>query len=316
MSGRITRKEFIRMSAGAAAMASSGHLHLFGGNGKESVTVRLGGPLFTKYKDPGEWIDALKKAGYRAAYCPVDTTASGEEIKAYKSAAKRADIVISEVGTWVNTISPDETERKNALEKCVAGLLLADEIGARCCVNTSGSRNKDYWAGPHKDNLTPDTFDLVVETTRKIIDAVKPRNSFFAIEPMPWAFPYSPASYLDLIKAVDRKQFGVHLDPVNMITSPQVYYRNADMIKECFAKLGPYIRSCHAKDTVIREDIYSVHLDEVRPGLGTLDYSVFLRELSGLDNVPLMMEHLENEEQYVLAGNYIRSTGREIGIVI
>ena len=315
MSRSITRKEFIRLSAGTAALATSGGLSLLAAQ-VNSPKVRLGGPLFTKYEDPGEWTEALSRAGYKAAYCPVDDTASAEEIRAYKAEAYRADIVISEVGVWINTISSDENERKAAIDKCVKGLQLADKIGAMCCVNTSGSRNKDYWAGPHKDNLTQDTFDLVVETTQQIIDTVKPRHTFFTLEAMPWAFPYSPGNYLDLIRAIDRRQFGVHLDPVNMIVSPQVFYRNGDMIKECFSKLGPYIRSCHAKDMILREDIYTPHLDEVRPGLGNLDYSVFLQELSKLDNVPLMMEHLQSEEEYTLAAEYIRAQGKNAGIVI
>jgi sugar phosphate isomerase/epimerase len=316
MPGLLTRKNFIKLSAGAAAFLASGSLPLFGGLGKEDRTLRLGGPLFTKYNDPGEWIDALNQKGHTAAYCPVDPSASSEQIQAYKKAASKADIVIAEVGVWVNTISPDEQERKAAIEKCIEGLQLADEIGARCCVNTSGSRNKEYWSGPHKDNLTRDTFNLVVETTRRIIDKVNPRNTFFTLEAMPWAFPYSPGNYLDLIIAIDRKQFGVHLDPVNMIISPQVYFRNGEMIKECFSKLGPYIRSCHAKDIIIREDIFTTHLDEVRPGLGTLDYAIFLQELSNLDNVPLMMEHLQTDEEYSLAAEYIRTTGKNIGIEI
>jgi len=315
MSRSITRKEFIRLSAGTAALATSGRLSLLAAQ-VNSPKVRLGGPLFTKYEDPGEWTEALSRAGYKAAYCPVDDTASAEEIRAYKAEAYRADIVISEVGVWINTISSDENEGKAAIDKCVKGLQLADKIGAMCCVNTSGSRNKDYWAGPHKDNLTQDTFDLVVETTQQIIDTVKPRHTFFTLEAMPWAFPYSPDNYLDLIRAIDRRQFGVHLDPVNMIVSPQVFYRNGDMIKECFSKLGPYIRSCHAKDMILREDIYTPHLDEVRPGLGNLDYSVFLQELSKIDNVPLMMEHLQSEEEYTLAAEYIRAQGKNAGIVI
>lgn len=316
MSGSLTRKEFIRMSAGAAAIAASGILPLLGKANGRSRSVRLGGPLFKKYMNPGEWVDTLLKAGYRAAYCPVDNTASGEEIRGYRAEALKADIVISEVGVWVNTISPDEHERKAAIDRCVKGLQLADEIGAMCCVNTSGSRNKEYWAGPHHDNLTTSTFDLVVETTREIIDMVKPHSTFFTLEAMPWAFPYSADNYLDLIKAIDRKQFAVHLDPVNMIISPQVFYRNGEMIKECFSKLGPYIRSCHAKDMILREDIYTPHLDEVRPGLGNLDYSVFLKELSKLDNVPLMMEHLQSEEEYTLAAGYIRTQGKNAGIII
>ena len=96
-------------------------------------------------------------------------------------------------------------------------------------MNVSGSKNPEYWAGPHKDNLTAETFDQVVEITRKIIDAVKPTRTFFALEAMPWAFPDSTETYLQLLKAIDRKQFGVHLDPVNMITSPRDYYGNGDL---------------------------------------------------------------------------------------
>ncbi len=112
--------------------------------------------------------------------------------------------------------------------------------------------------------MTEAVFDQVVEVTRKIIDAVKPTRTFFALEAMPWAFPYSSDTYLQLLKAIDRERFGVHLDPVNMITSPQDYYRNGALIKEMFAKLGPHIKSCHAKDITLREDNYIPQLDEIQ----------------------------------------------------
>lgn len=312
----FSRKDFIKLSAGAVSYIAAGRIQLFSGQGKEVTFIRLGGPVMQKYQDPDEWIQLLKLAGYRAAYCPVDATATPDEIKAYRNAASSADIVIAEVGAWSNPLSPDELQRKSAIKQCIEGLQLADEIGANCCVNISGSRNRNYWAGPHPDNLSEETFDLVVETTRKIIDAVNPGSTFFSLEAMPWSFPYSPDSYLDLIRAIDRKHFGVHLDPVNMIISPQVYFRNGALIKECFSKLGPYIRSCHAKDILLKEDVYMPQLEEVRPGMGTLDYAVFLQELAKLNNVPLMMEHLQTEEEYRQAGDYIRSAGRQAGILI
>jgi sugar phosphate isomerase/epimerase len=282
----------------------------------EAASVRLGGPLFAETDNPDNWITALKEAGYRAAYCPVDISANREKIRAYKNAAREADIIISEVGVWKNPISPDDTERMEALDKCIKSLQLADEIGANCCVNTSGSRNEKYWAGPHMDNLTDETFDMVVETTRKIIDAVKPSHTCFTLEAMAWAFPYSVDSYLRLIKAIDRKRFAVHLDPVNLVVSPEVYFNNAAMIKDCFARLGSYIRSCHAKDILLREDVYLPQLNEVRAGLGKLNYGVFLTELSRLRDVPLMMEHLETEEEYKYAAEYIRGIGIKNGIEI
>ena len=83
-----------------------------------------------------------------------------------------------------------------------------------------------------------------------------------------------------------------------------------------FSKLGPHIKSCHAKDITLREDNYIPQLDEVRAGLGNLDYAVFLQELAKLDDVPLMMEHLETAEEYDLAARHIRSVGKSINIFI
>ncbi len=53
-----------------------------------------------------------------------------------------------------------------------------------------------------------------------------------------------------------------------------------------------------------------------RAGLGSLDYGTFLRELSKLKDVPLMMEHLETAEEYKLAADHIRSVGKSNQIVI
>ena len=280
--------------------------------------VRVGGPIFEEYQDPDTWIEALQRLKYRAAYCPVGTDADEVRIQAFRKAALDNDIVIAEVGAWSNTSSVDDKIRKEAVEKCISSLDLAEQIDANCCVNISGSRNPNpkYWAGPHEDNLTEESFDLIVETTRQIIDAVKPSRTFFALEPMPWSYPDSLDNYLRLIKAIDRSRFAVHFDPVNMVSSPQLFFNNGALIRECFKKLGPHIRSCHAKDISIREDNYIPQLDECQPGTGKLDYDVFLSELSRLKDIPLMMEHLKTAEEYASAADYIRAVGKQNNIKV
>lgn len=201
---------------------------------------------------------------------------------------------------------------KDAFEKCVASLDLADQIEAKCCVNIAGSRDAEIWAGPHQENFSDDTFDIIVETTRKIIDEVKPKNTFYTLEAMPWIFPESADAYLRLIKAIDRKAFAVHLDPVNMVVSPAVFFRNGDLIKDCFKKLGPHIKSCHAKDLILKKQTFMPQFDEVQPGLGQMDYGVFLSELSKFPEVPLMMEHLQTAEQYKSGAEYIWKVEQEL----
>ena len=277
--------------------------------------MRFGGPLFTNPSSPAAWAEAAHGNGYRAAYCPVKDDADAATIRAYAAAAHDADIMIAEVGAWGNPLSPDPDARGAAVEKCKAGLALADKIGAVCCVNIAGSRGP-IWDGPHKDNLTPETFDLIVESVQQIIDAVKPDRAFYTLETMPWMYPDSAESYLRLLHAIDRPQFAVHLDPVNLICSPQRYFGNADLMREIFQTLGPQIKGCHAKDILLTPKL-TTHLDEVRPGLGGLDYPVLLREMAKLDpDTPLMLEHLPSEEEYRLAAAFIRGVAGEIGVEV
>jgi len=274
--------------------------------------MRLGGPVFEKCGGPEEWVAEIKRLGYSAAYCPVGADQPDSVIRAYETAAKAADIVIAEVGAWSNPMSPDSEQARKALAFCQQQLALADRIGARCCVNIAGSRGKK-WDGPCALDLTPETFDMIVEVTRAIIDGVKPTRSFYTLETMPWMYPDSTESYVALMKAIDRRRLAVHFDPTNLICSPQRYWATGAVIREFVAKLGPHIRSCHAKDILLAERL-TTHLDEVRPGLGNLDYRTYLKELDGLEpDMPLMIEHLPNAEEYNLAAAHIRSVAEAVG---
>jgi len=277
--------------------------------------MRLGAPLPDPVSDPALWVAAVKAKGYRAAYCPLDGSEDFATIRAFAQAAEQAGIVIAETGAWSNPLSPVESIRSSAMEKCEIMLALADEIGARCCVNIAGSLGKK-WDGPHPADLTAETFNLIVETTRAIIDAVRPKRTYFTLEPMPWMYPDSIESYERLIRAIDRPQFGVHFDPVNLINSPQRYFFNGNFILDFIAHLGSEIRSVHAKDILLQDNL-TVHLDEVRPGLGGLDYRTLLRGLDRLEpDLPLMLEHLPQASEYDLAAAYVRGVAEDVGVVL
>jgi len=277
--------------------------------------MRLGGPVFEDCSTPGAFVEAHRKAGFSAAFCPLPADAGDDTIRDFERAAKAANIVIAETGAWSNPLSPDAETRRKALDLCCAGLSLADRVGALCCVNISGSRGLQ-WDGPDPLNLTPETFDMIVETVRRIIDDVKPRRAFYALEPMPWMYPDSAESYLRLLEAVDRRQFAVHFDPVNIISSPERYFASGALIRDFFAKLGPHIKSCHGKDTLLSGKL-TVHLDEVRPGLGALDYPTYLGEMAKLGpDLPLMVEHLHSAEEAALAAAHVRRVASDVGVMV
>jgi sugar phosphate isomerase/epimerase len=277
-----------------------------------SKPIRLGGPIFLKSSDPRELAREHRRLGYSAAYCPEakveDTALLGEIEKAFAA----ENVVIAEVGAWVNMLDPDAAKRAKNLRYVVERLALAEAVGARCCPDIAGSYNPTVWYGPHPKNLSQEFFDATVENCRRVIDEVKPKRTRFSIEMMGWSLPDGPDAYLKLIRAVDRPGFAVHMDVCNGINSPAKFYRSGEFISECFRTLGPWIVSCHAKDLQWVTEL-NVHFLEVVPGRGEVDYRTYLTELSKLPvDAPLMLEHLKTAEEYEEGKRYIMKVGSEL----
>ena len=280
--------------------------------------MRLGGPVFLDTQDPAALAGECRRLGYRAAYCPDFVSLHDQAgMQASRQAFEAYDVAIAEVGAWCNPLDPRPEVAEKNIQYITERLALADEVGARCCVNIVGSRSTENWYAPHADNYTQETFDLTVELARRIVDTVKPRRTRYTFEVMPFNFLDSAQAYLDLIRAIDREAVGVHLDPVNCIHSPRLYFNNAQVIQESFRLLGPWIASCHAKDLRLNPEPYNTRLDEVRPGLGALDYRAFLREAAALpQDVPIMLEHLATQQEYAASAAYIRGVAQELGLAL
>ncbi len=300
----LSRRRFLQTTlAAGTAFTVAPTFGAFSSN--PSKSVRLGAPVFGAPADPDGLAKAHRDLGYRAAYCPNIDLADKERIRDTEAAFEKHDVVIAEVGRWVNLMDSDPEKRKQNHAFVTEGLALAEAVGARCCVDIAGSFNEEVWYGPHPKNFSQEFFDAAVENARKIIDAVKPKRTKFAYEMMGWARPDSADSYLALLKAIDRPGFAVHLDPCNAINCPERFYDNTALLNECFDKLGPHIASCHAKDLSWEVEM-NVHFREVVLGTGCLDYKTFLARLAALPGeVPLMIEHMKDKEEYDRSREYV-----------
>lgn len=299
------------MSRRAAVLSTAAALMSLQGATRK---VRLGGPIFKKSDDPAELAREHRRLGYSAAYCPEVSLRDTAKIKAIADAYAAENVIIAEVGAWKNIQDPDPALRKANLQYVTDRLALAEAVGARCCVDITGSYNAKVWYGPHPGNLSQQFFDESVENARKIIDAVKPQRAKFAFEMMGWNLPDSADAYLKLLKAIDRKPFAVHVDVCNVINNPQRFYDNAAVTKEIFQKLGKWIVSCHAKDLEWQPEM-NVHFVEVIPGRGSIDYKAYLTAVANLpQETPLMLEHLKSAAEYEQGAKYICQTAADCGV--
>lgn len=268
--------------------------------------MRIGGFVREEWESPEHWAQLNVDMGYGAVYFPVDYRADIKTIDSYAKAAKERDLIIAEIGVWNNSLEKDAALKAKNDEKAIKQFELADYVGARCCVNISGSCG-DTWDGPHKDNFTQKTFEQVVLNTQKLIDTVNPKITAFSLEPMPWMYPHTPESYLELIKAVDREHFCVHFDFVNVINSIEKYYNSGAVIEDWFQKLKPYAKSCHAKDIIIGKHL-TLHFDECRPGTGELDYRTLIKCAKEMDkDFPVMFEHMDDKIDFVEAMKFVKT---------
>jgi sugar phosphate isomerase/epimerase len=96
------------------------------------------------------------------------------------------------------------------------------------------------------------------------------------------------------------------LDIVNITTSPYAFYHNAQTTNECFDKLGPYVKSCHAKDIVLSGKL-TVHLNEAAPGQGGFDFAALIKRVMEFGDIPLLMEHMNDPADVERSGAYMRT---------
>ena len=276
--------------------------------------IRLGGNgLSVSSDDPYAFARAHVAFGYGAAYCPPVAIGDTQRLADIEKAFAAANVMIGEIGIWRNLITPDDAVRKAHLEFAAEKLAVADAVGAKCAVSYIGSyvAGTDY--APAAENLGAAAFDACVQTVRHLLDTVRPKRAKFALEMMQYSLPDSVEGYRDLIRAVDRPAFAAHLDPVNLVITPRQYFDTGALIRECFATLGPWIVSCHAKDIVLHHQA-ALHFDEIMIGQGRLDYRAYLSELDRVGrDVPLLLEHL-SEPEYAIARDQVFKVGDAVGV--
>ncbi len=268
--------------------------------------MKLGIAMSFPHSSPAEWAAKHSEAGLESVVFPCGYDAGDAKIDAYVKAAADYNLVIAEVGAWSNPNALDTAKRNDAVALCKNQLALSEYVGAKCCVNITGAFG-EIWDGGYKENYAPESYERIVEVTREIIDAVKPKKTVYSLEPMPHMLPDSPESYLKLVKDVDREGFGVHMDIVNMISSPDRYFNNSAYIDRSFELLGKYTASCHIKDCTLTHAL-PVTIKECFIGEGSFDVKRFIENADAISpDMPVIIEHLNSAELYLNAIDFVRN---------
>lgn len=255
---------------------------------------------------PADWARQLSDLGCRAAVFPVDYTAPVGTIDAYVRSAAEYDISIAEVGVWNSLVIRDDAAAARNYAFARGQLEMADYVKACCCVNVSGATGPKWYMG-YSENYTNDTFTRNVDILCKLLDEVRPQHTCYTLEIMQWMLPDSPEQYLEILEAVNRNHFAVHLDVVNLVHDPRTYFHHNEVIDTAFSLLGDRVKSCHLKDLKLRDGV-TVSFQEVPPGEGDINLLHYGKKINEQDeNLPLLIEHLDSKEAYARALAYVKA---------
>jgi sugar phosphate isomerase/epimerase len=238
------------------------------------------------------------------------TMSEREEIVA---ACNKYDVTIYEVGGYTNLVHPDPaTLRKNlaALAHCIE---VAESVNCPMVGTIAGSRDPRNFFNVHPDNWTVETWNVLVNSVRQVLRDTSGMKAGIGMEAQVTTIIDSPEAHKRLIDDVGDPRCVVNLDPVNMI-SLKNYYHTTELLNACFDLLGEHIMGCHSKDTYIWPDQQTVHVQEVCPGKGVLDFETYLVRMSRL-KFPrsLEPEHIEDDE-YPEAKAYIEQIAKKVGV--
>ena len=249
-------------------------------------------------------------AGHRRTRCSAKS----------RAATKEYDVEIFEVGGYRNILHPDEQARQANLKYLAQCLENAEKLGCRMVGTITGSRNPEgnEWAdnyAVHPDNWTLETWKLTVSGIKQILKDTAGLKAALGMEAQVTTNLDGPVAHRNLMEDVGDPRCKVNLDPTNMVHLAN-HFHTTELINDCFDLLGENIYGCHAKDSYVLPHSQTVHVQEVRPGGGSLDYETYLVRISRLEwPRALCPEHFP-ADQFPAAYAFLRKTAAKVGVRI
>jgi sugar phosphate isomerase/epimerase len=301
-----------------------------------STPVRLGSLLWpSETKKFGSDFDGLIQSfhaqGQTALVVPGEflIPLSSSEIADFNTALKKYDVIVSAVmgNRYTNFIHPDLSFRQQYLKNLARYMELAESVDCPAVPTICGTLapetpegatfqelfKKEYRFSMHPDNWSLKTWDLLVKNLRQVLDDTSGMKVSIAMEAQVTTTIDGPLAHKRLIDDVGSPRLGVEFDPVNMISIDNYYY-TTELINESFDLLGESILTCHAKDSTIWPTRQTVHVQEVCPGRGVMDYTTYFARMSTFKWPRMLLpEHIPGD-QFPEAYAFLKKMAAETGV--
>ena len=201
-------------------------------------------------------------------------------------------------------VSPDQEERSAAVEFVKRMCALTARLGAPNTYLRPGSLNpRGAWL-PHPENRSPQVFDRLVDSARRVCRTAQDEGVRVAVEGGVVSPLYSAGRVREFIDAVGSPALGFNQDPVNFVASLDDAYDMDRFLAPFFDILGDVTLGAHAKNFRVEEKLL-VHFEEEDIGSGMMDHELFMTEMQRVcPDGHVLIEHLPPEKFAAAIGEF------------
>ena len=273
----------------------------------------------------GDWdninvsvVKKVKSLGFKTLQIRVSNTESinDKSINRIKSLYNEFGLIMPQtVGDYGGgLISKNEIIRKKAIKFVGKMIAFTSKINGQNTYLRPGSLNKNAWH-PHPENYSKETFDRLVDSTKKIMNIAENEGVLVAVEGGVSCPLSSPKKVKDFIDVVGSKNLGLNMDPVNFIGNLNIAYNNKKLIEEFYRILPNKIFGCHAKDFTIIENLLPHFEESIIDAPNSLldNESLLMGLLKTNPKAHILIEHLP-DDKIPLALEGINRVANRIGL--
>lgn len=242
-----------------------------------------------------------------------DEEINSQNCKSIRDTFRRYDLPIACISGYTNLIHPDPEKRVHALNRLKQIIRHARDLGSPFVISETGTFNPESDWMHHAKNKTEEGYAECRDVIYELVELAREHGTTFLIEPYVNNVIGSVEATLRLLADINDPHLGLLMDPTNYFDE-----RNIDemdkVLHSIFNALSHKIKIAHAKDVkrsaaggavrMANIDASEAHslrgvgeIDLPAPGLGALNYDLYLNRLSNdHPNIPIIIEHLEEDD--------------------
>lgn len=242
------------------------------------------------------------------------TQINSEKCKKIRDTFRQYNLPVSCISGYTNLVHPDPARRKANLEHLKQLIRYAPELGTPYVISESGTFDADSDWVHHPKNKTEAGYAECVEVIGDLVDFARKQGAVFLVETYVNNVIGSVEETLRLFADISDPHLGLLMDPTNYFEEHNIGQMDSTL-HQIFNAVSHLIKIAHAKDVKLAEDTgkgvqmadidaSEAHalrgvgrIDLPAPGLGSLNYDLYLQRLSKhYPNIPIIIEHLEEAD--------------------